>query len=906
MKFAFLVHPLTHQMRQLIELNREGNFQSCWGKDLISFLSNLERAVNVVDDRIAARDPDQVFILNELPNLVSAAGSTAEGRLYEIPMLAHEILNDPQQAIYHMQKAADHAHAWGAQLIGLGSMTGIVGGRGQHLAENTEMSVTTGNSLTVYAALRNLDAACIEADIDLSEENIAVVGIPGSIASAVARILASKCKSLMLVARQNSVRSQRLCDELDAEFTCEIQTALKSCRIVVSATSSGNCISQDDLQPGSIVVDVAVPTDVVGGTQTRDDCLILNGGLTRIPDSMSVESSYFWFQRGMIPSCLGETTVLALENQASSYSLGQDLCIEKIQRIGAVAEKHGFDFSKLVSFGSAIEDQALIRFRKATKTTSRVVFDPKLPTAAPQNGFYQNGSENGNGVHQEDSFGSGNGHANGVHRAGTNGKHLENGNGTLKTAQTTTQQLAHRARKLFARHINPVLTEIGGDIVKTIVRGENCHIWDDQGNKYLDFVSGFGSVNVGHNHPEVVSALKGVLEENAPGFIQSSINPLTTALAERLITISPDSLEFVFFGNSGTEAVEAALKTARVATGRSAIVYCEGSYHGKSLGSLSVTGNERYKTPFGPLLPDCISVPFGDLERLAEVLSQQKCAAFIVEPVQAEGGMIVPPVGYLKSAAELCQESGALFICDEIQTGLGRTGSMFACEEEGLSPDIMTLAKSLSGGAVPVGATLYRREVWQSAYGTADSFALHTSTFGGGSLASAAGIASLSVIEDENLAANAQKMGARLRDGLDEIARECDLVKDVRGSGLLLGVEFKPLYDSVVKHWKNVDQSMLKTFLGQRLDEVLSCIPSLYVMNTLLNKHGIMTQTARSNPLVVRIQPPLTITESQVDQFLTAFKAASKEIEFTSTLVDSMFSRTTLGDHAEKQTTPSH
>ena len=316
---------------------------------------------------------------------------------------------------------------------------------------------------------------------------------------------------------------------------------------------------------------------------------------------------------------------------------------------------------------------------------------------------------------------------------------------------------AQRAAQLYERYINPVLIGIGGknNFTKTFVRGEGNYLWDSAGRRYLDLVSGFGSLNLGHNHPRVVAAINAAMSQQAPGFAQASVNPLAAALAEQLVAIVAGKLEMVFFANSGTETVEAALKLARISTRRAGLLHCEGSFHGKSLGSLSVTGNPTYQKPFGPLLPKCRAVRFGDLEALERALSTRQFAAFIVEPIQAEGGMIVPPEGYLREAQELCHASETLLIVDEVQTGLGRTGTMFAVEHEGVEPDIMTLAKSLGGGLMPIGAMLCRRDLWEKSYGTLHTFALHTSTFGGGSLACAAGLAAIQSLEDEHLVVQA-------------------------------------------------------------------------------------------------------------------------------------------------------
>src|SRR6185437_1071589 len=358
-------------------------------------------------------------------------------------------------------------------------------------------------------------------------------------------------------------------------------------------------------------------------------------------------------------------------------------------------------------------------------------------------------------------------------------------------------------------------------------------LWDAEGKVYLDFTAGFGALNLGHNHPAVVDAVRAALAEQAIGFTPSAINPLAATLAEQLVALTPPGLEMAFFANSGTEAVEAGLKLARAATHRPGLLHCERSFHGKSLGSLSVTGNRSYQHPFTPLLPECQAVPFGDLEALERALYTRRFAAFIVEPIQGEGGMLVPPAGYLRAAQDLCRAAGTLLIVDEVQTGLGRTGSLFAVDEEGVEPDVLTLAKSLGGGLVPLGAMLTRRALWMKAYGSAQTFALHTSTFGGGSLACAAGLATLRVLREEELCAKARARGRQLEEGLRQLCQRSGLVRAVRGRGLMLGLEFEPMPDTMIAHFKGMDPSGVTSLLVPNLDDLIHSIPGLYAMQIL-------------------------------------------------------------------------
>ncbi len=852
MKFAFLVHPLNDESKRLLDFDSGGDIRQVWGKDLMAFCAHLHGAVAHAQHPPEAAEAPRVRVMDELAGLVSAQGTCVDGRLYEIPMDAAAILDAPGRTLEFARDAIEQAADWGARIVGLGSMTGIIGGQGAFLAETSTVPVTTGNSLTVFAALENLTQTCGELGIDLSAERVVVVGIPGSIATAVARLLQPRCRSLCLVARRPSTRATRLAQQLEAELLTDIPAALAGARIVLSATSSGACIEQAWLQPGSIVVDVAVPTDVCGSRTQRDDVLILSGGLARAPKTMPLNSAYLWFHHGMIPSCLAETMVLALEDRMECYSLGRDLKCDAIEAIGGLAKSHGFDFSRPFSFGLPLAESSLVEFQKASRRRSASMANGRRHKAVPP---------------------------------------------------PTAGALAAQARRLFTRHINPVLAAITGDggFLKTFVRGEGAYLWDAEGKQYLDFVGGFGSLNLGHNHPAVVEAVTHAMQEGAPGFVQAAVNPFAAALAEELTTVAPPGLEMVFFANSGAEAVEAALKLARCATGRSGFLHCERSYHGKTFGALSVTGNPMYQRPFAPLLGECEAIPFGELEPLERALRQRRHAAFVVEPIQAEGGMVVPAPGYLSEVHRVCRRYGTLLIADEVQTGLGRTGTMFAVDADSVQPDIIALAKSLSGGLIPIGAMLARRDVWLQAYGHIDTFALHTSTFGGGSLACAAGLAALRVLRDESLPDRAARRGRQLIAGLERIAAKYQVVRAVRGRGLLVGLEFNPMPPNIVEHWKQIDSGGQSGFLVPGLDAKLSNTPALYAMHTLLQQHGIYTQTTRSNPRVLRVQPPLTITHEQIERFLAACDETCGEIEFATKTIEGVIAKSGLGQHQGNQ-----
>src|SRR5438132_7211939 len=324
------------------------------------------------------------------------------------------------------------------------------------------------------------------------------------------------------------------------------------------------------------------------------------------------------------------------------------------------------------------------------------------------------------------------------------------------------------ARQLHARHVNPTFIE-ALDLLgfgRDFVRAEGLSLWDEEGREVLDFLAGYGAVSLGHNHPEVRAAIEEVLQARPPHFLLVAPQRLAAELARCLAGIAPGDLDLCTFGSSGSEAVESALKLARAATRRTRFVSAERSYHGTTLGALSVTGSIRHRAPFEPLLEGCVTVPFGDAPALERELKRRDVAAVVLEPMQGEGGMHPAPPGYLADAARLCGRYGALLVLDEIQTGLGRCGRLFLCEEEAVEPDVLLLAKGLSGGLAPISVMITRRRLWERAYGTLQRYDLHCTTFGGGPVACAAGLATLEVIARDRLVQAAAAAGEHLRERL--------------------------------------------------------------------------------------------------------------------------------------------
>ncbi|CAB1128729.1 Putrescine aminotransferase [Candidatus Hydrogenisulfobacillus filiaventi] len=375
------------------------------------------------------------------------------------------------------------------------------------------------------------------------------------------------------------------------------------------------------------------------------------------------------------------------------------------------------------------------------------------------------------------------------------------------------------------------------------VEGEGVWVRDDQGHTYLDCASGYGVFAQGYRHPRIMAAARRQLER-LPLSSRVLVSPPAIELAEALAEHTPGDLQYSFFCNSGAEAVEAAIKFARIATGRTVLVSASGAFHGKTMGALSVSGRALYQNPFRPLVPDIVHVPFGDAQAVADVLDE-RVAAVIIEPIQGEGGVVVPPEGYLRELRRLTAANGSLLIADEVQTGMGRTGKLWACEHDGVVPDLLCAAKALGGGVMPVGAVVGRPEVWRFF----DSQPLiHTSTFGGNPLAMAVAREALAVTVEEHLPERAEARGAILRHGLQQLAaRFPAVIRQVRGRGLMLGLEL-------------TDAGLAAALMGA------------------LFRRQVLAVYTLNNDRVIRVMPPLIIAEAEVAEALNRFEAALEEV----------------------------
>lgn len=384
-------------------------------------------------------------------------------------------------------------------------------------------------------------------------------------------------------------------------------------------------------------------------------------------------------------------------------------------------------------------------------------------------------------------------------------------------------------KEAYGRFVNPSIVKLleWMAIDHVEMRSEGCYIYDEAGRQYIDCLGGYGALAFGHRPPRIIDAVKRQLDI-MPLSGKVFLNPYVAKVSAHLAEITPQNLQYSFWANSGTEAVEGALKTARLATGRTRFVAMAGGFHGKSFGALSVSGRRLYQDPFAPLLADVIHVPFGDAEALAQVMDHT-VAAVILEPIQGEGGIQLPPAGYLRKVRDICNAYGSLMIVDEVQTGMGRTGRRFAVEWELVCPDILVLAKALGGGVMPCGAFIATEQVWKPYF--AYPF-LHTSTFGGNPLACVAADMAMTVLEEEGLSQNAENIGRYILSRLKEWKEAYpNFIREVRGRGMMIGIEM-----------------MNESAAGMLMQELLA--------------RGVIVAYTLNNPVIIRIEPPLIMERS--------------------------------------------
>jgi len=451
------------------------------------------------------------------------------------------------------------------------------------------------------------------------------------------------------------------------------------------------------------------------------------------------------------------------------------------------------------------------------------------------------------------------------------------------------KELAERAGESFSLHekylnrqMVRVLKTIGFD--RHYTRAEGPYLFDKTGARYRDLLAGFGVFALGRNHPTVKKAMIDVLHADLPNLVQMDVSLLSGLLAERLLAQVPNQ-EKVFFCNSGTEAVEAAIKLARAATRRSKLVFCDHAFHGLTMGALTINGDESFRSGFGPLLADAARVPWNDLEALEAALASGDVAAFFVEPIQGKG-VNLPKPGYLRAAAQVCKKHGALFVADEVQTGLGRTGRFLATEHEDVDPDLVLFAKALSGGYMTVGAVVGKRWIFDRLFDRMDRAVVHGSTFGKNNLAMAAGLATLAVLEEEGLIENAAHRGDSLVRRLGALVGKYELLKEVRGRGLMVALEFGPPQSLGLRAGWTLLEKATKGLFCQT------------VIIPLFTRHRILSQVAGHDMYVIKLLPPLCLSQSDEDWIVEAFDDVIGDChKFPSSVWDLA---TTLAGHALK------
>jgi ornithine--oxo-acid transaminase len=420
------------------------------------------------------------------------------------------------------------------------------------------------------------------------------------------------------------------------------------------------------------------------------------------------------------------------------------------------------------------------------------------------------------------------------------------------------------AYELHARTMNPqyvrMLRTIGFD--RRWASAIGAYLYDDDGNRYLDWLGGFGMYNVGRNNPRVAAALMQALELDTPGKLALGINPLGSALADELLRRAPSALGRVLFSSSGTEAVETAIKIGRAATKRARVVSVERGFHGLTLGSLSASGDPAFSERFQPLVPGFSPVPFNDLDALEVELRTEDVALFIVEPIVGHG-LFLPQSGYLEGAQALCRRYGTLFCVDEVQTGLGRTGKLLALEHWGLEPDIVTVAKSLSGGYVPVGATLFAAKVFDAVFDSMEHSMSHGSTFAPNDLAMVAGLATLHELDRAGLVEHSARIGELLLERTRPLVERYDVVKDVRGMGLMWAIE--------------LGEPDAGSAAFRLLERVQPALFSQLVVVPLFTEHRVLSQVAGHGLNVIKGLPPLVVSEEDVDWFVAALDSTLAE-----------------------------
>lgn len=419
---------------------------------------------------------------------------------------------------------------------------------------------------------------------------------------------------------------------------------------------------------------------------------------------------------------------------------------------------------------------------------------------------------------------------------------------------------------LHRRYINTSLARAQAIISfdKVYTRGQGAYLWDTDGHRYLDLLSGYGVFNVGRAHPTLKQVVQDVVALDLPSLVKMDCPLLAGLLAEELAKRMPPGLDAVFFDNSGADAVDTALKFARAATRRPRVLYLDHAFHGLTLSTLAVNGGPEFRNGFEPLMPGFDAVAMNDLAALEKSLRRQDVAAFIVEPIQGKG-VYIPVDGYLQEAQRLCRKYGTLFICDEVQVGMGRTGRFLCCEHWRLEPDIVTLSKSLGGGYLPVSATITRRSIHDATFSRLQRCQVHSTTFGQNDLAMAAGLATLSVLDEERLVERAATTGEKLLKRLAALQERYEMIAEVRGRGLMVGIEFRAPRSLGLRAAWTAAETAQKGLFAQ------------FVVMALMRDHHILTQVSGPDVNIIKLLPPLIIGDEEVEMIVSAFEAVMAE-----------------------------
>jgi putrescine aminotransferase len=452
---------------------------------------------------------------------------------------------------------------------------------------------------------------------------------------------------------------------------------------------------------------------------------------------------------------------------------------------------------------------------------------------------------------------------------------------TVRAAGQRQAFISHPAARKYAQHVNPAFVDLLGVLGygRVFTCAHDVWVRDDTGERYLDLLAGFGAAGLGHNHPRLAARVRALLADEPLNLCHVGPSPHAADLAEMLAVRLGEPFAISLFASGGGEAVEAAMKLARAATRRTGFAFCAGGYHGTNFGTLSLMSVARWRQPFEPLLADCVSVPFGDIDALERELARKQAAAFIVEPIQAEGGVRMPPPDYLHAAKALCERFGTLLVFDEIQTGLGRTGTWFAFQGARAIPDIIVLGKALGGGLTPISAAVTSRELHARAYGSKDRFDLHSSTFAGNTLACVSALETLQILADEHLVENSAARGEQLLTALRAQLAGHPLIVDIRGRGLLVGIEIGPTDSGLINRLapglvSTLSEKVIGQWLALKLlERGVICQPSAHAWN------------------VLRLAPPLTIQPAEIEQAVSTVAAVFDEYRSLPKLIGELSAR---------------